>query len=112
MHKLVENPGNYQLKEFDSDEVVLSVPAGGTYQLIRRHLIHAHPNHRNYSYSKLKHLITFRQAGGGRMDAIYYIDSTFVIIPDLLLHNPRPKKNNAGHHYDQLGNLLDGKEYV
>ncbi|MFC3885575.1 phospholipase D-like domain-containing protein [Bacillus songklensis] len=64
-------------KQWDLNEVVLSVSVGGTHKLVSEFLIHAHPNDRNYN--QLKDLISFRQAEGGRMAAVYYIESTFVI---------------------------------
>jgi HKD family nuclease len=63
----------------DLNEVVLSVSVGGTQQLVSRYLVHAHPDDRNYN--RLKNLISFRKAEGGQMDAIYRIDSTFIIDP-------------------------------
>ncbi|MCP1495099.1 HKD family nuclease [Peribacillus frigoritolerans] len=66
-------------KRIDLNEVVLSVSVGGTHQLVSKYLIHAHPNDRNYN--QLNDLITFRQSEGGRMAAVYYIESTTVIDP-------------------------------
>ena len=71
------NTSNSKLS--DLNEMVLSVSVGGTHQLVSKYLIHAHPNDRNYK--QLKNLITFRQAEGGRMSAVYYVDSTFVLDP-------------------------------
>ncbi|GAA0448485.1 hypothetical protein GCM10008983_28150 [Lentibacillus halophilus] len=70
---------NLQFKEIDREKVVLSVSAGGTHKLVSKYLIHAHPNDRNYK--QLENLITFRQAKGGQMDAIYQIDSDFILDP-------------------------------
>jgi HKD family nuclease len=61
------------------NEEVLSVSVGGTHQLVSKYLVHAHPDDRNYN--RLKNLITFRKAEGGQMDAIYHIDSTFIMDP-------------------------------
>ncbi|MBT2700433.1 phospholipase D family protein [Bacillus sp. ISL-40] len=144
-------------KQRDLSEIVLSVSVGGTHELVSKYLIHAHPDDRNYN--QLKDLITFRQAEGGRMAAIYNIDSTFVIDPvnwieelgglnyslskknrvqkyiidrtegfgfekpikfkfyllslvEDLLHEPRPKANNAGPRYYKFGDLLHGNKYV
>ncbi len=70
-----------QQKKYDNNSIVLSVSAGGTHQLIDKYLIHAHPNDSNYNYNRLENLITFRQANGGKMNAIFLIESTFVLDP-------------------------------
>jgi hypothetical protein len=64
-------------KRFNSYEIVLSVPVGDTHEIVRKYLIHAHPDDEHYNYKRLKDLITFRQNHGGRMEAIHSIDSTF-----------------------------------
>lgn len=60
------------------DTIVLSVSAGGTYDLVEEFAIHAHPNTSNYSYKKTEY-ITFRKRNGGHMDTIYKIIDTFSI---------------------------------
>lgn len=66
-------------KSFDPDHEVLSVSVGNTHELVKKFLIHAHPDDKHHNYKRLDDLITFRQNHGGRMDAIYNIESTFTL---------------------------------
>lgn len=65
-----------------SENVVLSVSAGDTWEIINQFSIHAHPVKRGFNYRETD-LITFRKKNGGAMSAIYKINSTF----DLNMNN-------------------------
>ncbi len=54
---------------------VLSIPAGGTIDLIKRYSIHAFPHPRSYDYSGL---VTFRRSGGF-MDCLYSVQQKIII---------------------------------
>lgn len=54
---------------------VLSIPAGGTFQLIKNYEVHAFPNPRSYDYSGY---VTFRRKGG-IMESLYSVEKTIVI---------------------------------
>lgn len=60
------------------EKEILSVPAGMTFDIIKKYNIHACPSSHSY---KSPIFITFRNKGGGNMDALYKID-------DILLLNP------------------------
>lgn len=61
-------------------EKVLSVPAGGTLELIETYYIHAFPESRSYAYQDSKY-ITFRQKNGGNMTTVYTVNKKFHISP-------------------------------
>lgn len=61
-----------------TNERVLSVPAGKTFDIVDRYHIHAHPDSKSYNYAKTNY-ISFRQSGGGAMKSIFTIDETFLI---------------------------------
>lgn len=61
-------------------EKVLSVPAGGTLELIVTYYIHAFPESRSYAYQDSKY-ITFRQRNGGNMTTVYTINKKFHLSP-------------------------------
>lgn len=61
---------------------VLSVAAGGTSELPKKHFVHACPHYSaGYQY-KDPLFITFREKGGGEMDCLYKIDQILVIDPN------------------------------
>ncbi|MFP7492967.1 phospholipase D family protein [Terribacillus saccharophilus] len=64
---------------WDEDEIVLSVSIGGTYDLVEKYAVHAHPNTEEYKYKNMENLITFRYPSGGQMKAIYEIIDTLEI---------------------------------
>lgn len=63
----------------DRNQVVLSLPASGTYELITDTLVHAHPVKPAYNY-KCTDLITFRKKGG-IMERVYSVDKIIEINP-------------------------------
>ena len=65
---LLENKGAITLR-------VLSIPAGGTFELIKEYQIHSFPNPRSYDFSGL---VTFRKKGG-IMESLYSVQQTIVI---------------------------------
>jgi len=54
---------------------ILSIPASGTFELIKKCLIHAFPHPRSYDYTGL---VTFRRTGG-YMDGLYSVKKTIEI---------------------------------
>lgn len=64
----------------DRSQVVLSLPASGTYELITDTLVHAHPVKSSYNY-KHTDLITFRKKGGV-MEGVYSVDKIIEINPN------------------------------
>jgi len=54
---------------------VLSIPASGTFELIKKCLVHAFPHPRSYDYSGL---VTFRRTGG-YMEELYSVKKTIEI---------------------------------
>lgn len=64
-------------KTIDRNEVVLSVSVGGTYGIVEKYAIHAHPN--DYPYKQQTKYITFRYPNGGEMKVVYEIVETLEI---------------------------------
>jgi HKD family nuclease len=64
-------------KKLDEEEIVLSVSIGGTYDIVEKYAIHAHPNH--YNYKTTTNYITFRYPNGGQMKHVYEIVETLEI---------------------------------
>lgn len=62
--------------KLNKEATVLSVSVGGTYDIVEKYAIHAHPN--DYSYKKTNY-ITFRYPNGGRMKNVYEIVKTLEI---------------------------------
>lgn len=63
------------------EKEILSVPAGETFDLIKKYYIHAFPaNKRGYDY-KDSLFITFRKKNGGEMDSLYKIEKIFDLNP-------------------------------
>ena len=60
------------------EKEVLSVPAGETYELIKKYNIHSCPNRYKYKDSLY---IAFREKDGGIMKKLYSIEDVFVINP-------------------------------
>jgi len=58
-------------KPLDEDEVILSVSIGGTYDIVEKYAIHAHPY--DYTYRTPMKFITFRYPNGGQMKCVYEI---------------------------------------
>lgn len=54
---------------------VLSIPAGGTLEIIKKCSVHAFPYPRSYDYTGL---VAFRRAGG-YMDELYSVNQTIMI---------------------------------
>lgn len=54
---------------------VLSIPAGGTFELIKKYGVHAFPNPRSYDYTGY---VTFRKKGG-IMENLYSVQKTIII---------------------------------
>lgn len=63
----------------DRSQVVLSLPASGTYELVTDTLVHAHPVKPAYNY-KYTDLITFRKKSGV-MERVYSVDKIIEINP-------------------------------
>lgn len=63
--------------DLDEEEIVLSVPIGGTYDIVEKYDIHAHPY--NYPYKTKMKYLTFRYPNGGQMKCVYEIVETLVI---------------------------------
>ncbi|WP_156424447.1 hypothetical protein [Bacillus sp. FJAT-27445] len=57
--------------------IVLSIPAGGTYDIITEHNIHAYPHPRSY---KSDSYVTFRKRGGA-METLYTIQKAAAFDP-------------------------------
>lgn len=68
----------------NNNDLVLSVPAGGTFDLIEKYHVHAFPNKKSYNYKKTFY-ITFRQKGGGMMRRVYKIVEKIKMNPHI--HN-------------------------
>jgi len=64
----------------NTKEKVLSVPAGGTLELIETNSIHAFPESRPYANQDCKY-ITFRQKNGGNMNTVYSVNKKIHISP-------------------------------
>ncbi|WP_138859791.1 hypothetical protein [Exiguobacterium mexicanum] len=64
-------------KTIDRNELVLSVSVGGTYDIVEKYAIHAHPN--DYPYKKQTKYITFRYPDGGKKKVVYEIVETLEI---------------------------------
>lgn len=60
------------------EQEVLSVPAGETFDIIKKYNIHACPS--SYSY-KSPIFITFRNKGGGNMETLYKIEGILLLDP-------------------------------
>ena len=65
-------------QETKGSEIVLSVSAGNTVELINKYGIHAHPLKRGYNYRDTNY-ITFRRSSGGVMEDIYLIEKKFIL---------------------------------
>lgn len=61
----------------NEEAVVLSVPIGGTYNIVEKYAIHAHPY--DYPYKTQTKYITFRYPNGGQMKSVYEIVETLEI---------------------------------
>jgi hypothetical protein len=60
---------------------VLSVAAGKTHELTKKHFIHACPHYTKGFLYKTPIYITFRSGGGGEMELLYKIDEIIVLDP-------------------------------
>lgn len=65
-------------QEFKGNEIVLSVSAGDTVELVDKYGIHAHPVKKGYNYRDTN-VITFRRSHGGVMENVYLIKKKFVL---------------------------------
>src|SRR5690625_2908249 len=74
MAQLFKERSNYCQMKKD----VLSIPASGTYHLIKKYNIHAFPYPRTYDYSNL---VTFRKKGGV-MEDLYRVEQTITLNMD------------------------------
>ncbi|GGJ32435.1 hypothetical protein [Paenibacillus hunanensis] len=88
---------------------VLSVSAGDTILLTKKHFIHACPHHRRGYQYKPSTFITFRAAQGGEMEFIYKIKNIVVIDPfasnmDKVLEEVEPdfSERIKSYHADRL----------
>ena len=61
-----------------NEEIVLSISAGKTQDIINQFQVHSHPDTRNYRYRKTNY-ITFRQSGGGAMNTVYTISKLILL---------------------------------
>ncbi|MGX2960669.1 phospholipase D family protein [Peribacillus sp. JNUCC 23] len=64
-------------KQLDEEAIVLSVSIGGTYDIVEKYAIHAHPY--DYPYKTPTKYITFRYPNGGQMKSVYEIVETLEI---------------------------------
>lgn len=71
---LVQGESNMKFYE----EEVLSIPAGKTKDLIKKHHIYVCPNSKDYSY-KSSLFMAFRSSGGGHMDKLYKVEETIIL---------------------------------
>lgn len=60
------------------EEEVLSIPAGKTIDLIKKHHIYVCPNSNDYSYKDAL-FMAFRASGGGQMEKLYKVDETIIL---------------------------------
>ncbi|PEC46372.1 hypothetical protein [Bacillus sp. AFS096315] len=56
---------------------VISIPASDTIDIIKKHLVHAHPHPRTYKEAQF---VAFRKAGG-YMDTLYRINKVLILNP-------------------------------
>lgn len=68
-----------KIDKVNKGEEVLSLPAKGTYDLISRTLVHAHPIKKGYNY-RYTDVMTFRNKGG-IMEFIYDVEEYIDLIP-------------------------------
>lgn len=101
---------------------VLSLAAGETLPLTKRHFIHACPHHRRGFTYKTPIYITFRSASGGEMEFLYKIKEIVVLDPlspnlDVVLDGieadfaKRIKRYIAGRSATKFGFEHKGEEY-
>lgn len=64
---------------YDNQNVVISIPASGTIELIYKYQIHAHPDKAGYGYKNTQYY-TFRKSGG-IMEKLYTLDNVVTIDP-------------------------------
>ncbi|MEH7514241.1 hypothetical protein V7146_16125 [Gottfriedia acidiceleris] len=81
---------------------VISIPASGTQELIKKYLVHAHPYPRSYKASQY---MTFRKTGG-YMDALYSVQCELV-----LKHGDPEIENKVNYLESEIKNRLLGYIY-
>ena len=81
--------------------IVISIPASGTIDLIYKYQIHAHPDKLGYEYKDVKYY-TFRR-NGGIMDKLFEIEKIITINPynidDIKEYNLKPEIENRVKEY-------------
>lgn len=81
--------------------IVISIPASGTIDLIYKYQIHAHPDKLGYEYKDVKYY-TFRRKGG-IMDKLFEIEKIITINPynidDIKEYNLKPEIENRVKEY-------------
>lgn len=84
------------------EKEVLSVAAGSTFEIIKRHHIHACPAYKSGFNYKDCLFITFRESNGGVMDCLYKIDDVIIIDP----HNDSFITSIKNSNYDYKDRII------
>lgn len=95
---------------------VLSIPAGKSYDLIKRYNIHACPESKDYTY-KDSEFVTFRSAGGGVMEFIFDLSKAKVFpLESLDIENSenflKEKYNITFEEYLRLKDYIKARKKV